>query len=193
MASRTVIPQMIGRNRTQTLVTYEALRPIVRISWNANSLSHSSAYRGAFRARADVIHLKNGRTIWADEVRQDKNKDRVEYDVAKIPTPFPNLPSTGSTRVASLRRASVPRHLRFQSSRRALPHSPSKATWPRRSFTVARSIPTRSEPLAKPEIPNSRQRDISSRASSSRITETIPRPGITTRTRCTFSPTAQPC
>ncbi len=30
-------------------------------------------------ATADVIHLKNGRTIWADQVRQ--SKDRVEYDV----------------------------------------------------------------------------------------------------------------
>ncbi|MGO9405001.1 MAG: peptidase MA family metallohydrolase [Terriglobales bacterium] len=30
-------------------------------------------------ASADVIHLKNGRTIWADQVRE--NKDRVEYDL----------------------------------------------------------------------------------------------------------------
>ena len=33
----------------------------------------------ALPASADVIHLKNGRTIWADQVRQTKN--RVEYDV----------------------------------------------------------------------------------------------------------------
>ena len=33
----------------------------------------------ALPSSADVIHLKNGRTIWADQVR--KNKDRVEYDV----------------------------------------------------------------------------------------------------------------
>jgi tetratricopeptide (TPR) repeat protein len=32
-------------------------------------------------APADVIRLKNGRTIWADQVRQ--NKDRVEYDVGE--------------------------------------------------------------------------------------------------------------
>ncbi len=32
-------------------------------------------------APADVIHLKNGRTIWADQVRE--NKDRVEYDVGE--------------------------------------------------------------------------------------------------------------
>lgn len=30
-------------------------------------------------APADVIHLKNGRTIWADQVRE--TKDRVEYDL----------------------------------------------------------------------------------------------------------------
>jgi tetratricopeptide (TPR) repeat protein len=30
-------------------------------------------------ATGDVIHLRNGRTIWADQVRQ--TKDRVEYDV----------------------------------------------------------------------------------------------------------------
>ena len=34
-------------------------------------------------APADVIHLKNGRTIWADQVREDKDKNRVEYDVGE--------------------------------------------------------------------------------------------------------------
>ena len=33
----------------------------------------------ALTASADVIHLKNGRTIWADQVRE--NKDHVEYDL----------------------------------------------------------------------------------------------------------------
>jgi len=33
----------------------------------------------ALPASADVIHLKNGRTIWADQVRESKN--RVEYDL----------------------------------------------------------------------------------------------------------------
>jgi len=32
-------------------------------------------------AIADVIHLKNGRTIWADQVRE--KKDRVEYDLGE--------------------------------------------------------------------------------------------------------------
>jgi tetratricopeptide (TPR) repeat protein len=32
-------------------------------------------------ASADVIHLKNGRTIWADQVRE--SKDRVEYDLGE--------------------------------------------------------------------------------------------------------------
>ncbi len=35
----------------------------------------------ALPARADVIHLKNGRTIWADQVRE--NKDHVEYDLGE--------------------------------------------------------------------------------------------------------------
>jgi len=35
----------------------------------------------ALPAPADVIHLKNGRTISADQVRENANKDRVEYDL----------------------------------------------------------------------------------------------------------------
>jgi tetratricopeptide (TPR) repeat protein len=35
----------------------------------------------ALPATADVIHLKNGRTIWADEVRQ--TKDHIEYDLGE--------------------------------------------------------------------------------------------------------------
>jgi tetratricopeptide (TPR) repeat protein len=35
----------------------------------------------ALLAPADVIHLKNGRTIWADQVRE--TKDRVEYDLGE--------------------------------------------------------------------------------------------------------------
>jgi hypothetical protein len=35
----------------------------------------------ALTASADVIHLKNGRTIWADQVRE--NKDHVEYDLGE--------------------------------------------------------------------------------------------------------------
>ena len=35
----------------------------------------------ALLAPADVIHLKNGRTIWADQVRE--SKDRVEYDLGE--------------------------------------------------------------------------------------------------------------
>jgi tetratricopeptide (TPR) repeat protein len=36
---------------------------------------------GTPSAAADVIHLKNGRTIWADQVRE--NKDRIEYDLGE--------------------------------------------------------------------------------------------------------------
>ncbi len=35
----------------------------------------------ALSAPADVIHLKNGRSIWADQVRE--TKDRVEYDLGE--------------------------------------------------------------------------------------------------------------
>jgi tetratricopeptide (TPR) repeat protein len=35
----------------------------------------------ALSAPADVIHLKNGRTIWADQVRE--SKDRLEYDLGE--------------------------------------------------------------------------------------------------------------
>ena len=35
----------------------------------------------AVSAPADVIHLKNGRTIWADQVRE--SKDRIEYDLGE--------------------------------------------------------------------------------------------------------------
>ena len=35
----------------------------------------------ALPASADVIHLKNGRTIWADQARE--NKDHVEYDLGE--------------------------------------------------------------------------------------------------------------
>jgi len=37
----------------------------------------------ALPANADVIHLKNGRTIWADQVRENSNKDRIEYDIGE--------------------------------------------------------------------------------------------------------------
>jgi tetratricopeptide (TPR) repeat protein len=37
----------------------------------------------ALPARADVIHLKNGRTIRADQVRENTNKDRIEYDLGE--------------------------------------------------------------------------------------------------------------
>lgn len=38
-------------------------------------------FSAALAAPADVIHLKNGGTIWADQIRQDHNTNRVEYDV----------------------------------------------------------------------------------------------------------------
>lgn len=37
----------------------------------------------AISASADVIHLKNGRTIWADQVREDKTRDKIQYDIGE--------------------------------------------------------------------------------------------------------------
>src|SRR5215472_14768214 len=68
-----------SRNRTSTLVTYEALPGIARITPVRSLSSTILVLLAALSASADVIHLKNGRTIWADQVRQ--TKDRVEYDV----------------------------------------------------------------------------------------------------------------
>src|SRR5262249_6492052 len=67
--------------RAGTLVTYECPPCHSRISrvrtWSIAIL----VLLASFAAPADVIHLKNGRTIWADQVRN--NKDRVEYDVGE--------------------------------------------------------------------------------------------------------------
>jgi hypothetical protein len=40
-------------------------------------------------SRADVIHLKNGRTIWADQVREREN--RVEYDIGEDSYAIPKI------------------------------------------------------------------------------------------------------
>src|SRR5208337_3393970 len=66
------------RPSSSTLVTLPPLRPVARIS-RVRALILILVLLPALPAPADVIHLKNGRTIWADQVRQ--NKDRVEYDV----------------------------------------------------------------------------------------------------------------
>jgi tetratricopeptide (TPR) repeat protein len=43
----------------------------------------------ALPAPADVIHLKNGRTISADQVRENANNDRIEYDLGEDTYPIP--------------------------------------------------------------------------------------------------------
>src|SRR5450631_768852 len=85
-----VFPRTAGdrRNRSfrrpgpSTLVTLPPLRTIARIS-RVRSLVLILVLLPALPAAADVIHLKNGRTIWADQVRQNQNKDRVEYDLGE--------------------------------------------------------------------------------------------------------------
>lgn len=70
-----------GKDRcpgSSTLVILPALNAIVRIS-RVRSLILIPVLFAALTAPADVIHLKNGRTIWADQVRE--TKDHVEYDL----------------------------------------------------------------------------------------------------------------
>lgn len=52
-----------------------------RVTFLILSLSLIVLVSGVTRARADVIHLKNGRTIWADQVRESGN--HIEYDIGE--------------------------------------------------------------------------------------------------------------
>jgi len=62
------------------LVTLPTLRPVAKIS-PVRALVLILVLLAALPACADVIHLKNGRTIWADQVRETKT--RVEYDLGE--------------------------------------------------------------------------------------------------------------
>jgi hypothetical protein len=62
------------------LVTLLPLRAVARIS-RVRAFVLILVLLLALPAPADVIHLKNGRTIWADQVRE--SKDRVEYDLGE--------------------------------------------------------------------------------------------------------------
>ena len=63
-----------------TIVTLPLLNPIARIG-QVRAFVLILVLLPVLPAAADVIHLKNGRTIWADQVRE--NKDRVEYDLGE--------------------------------------------------------------------------------------------------------------
>jgi tetratricopeptide (TPR) repeat protein len=65
---------------SSTLVILPTVRAVARIS-RVRALVLILVLLAALPAPADVIHLKNGRVIWADEVRE--NKDRVEYDLGE--------------------------------------------------------------------------------------------------------------
>ncbi len=71
---------IIRHDRTSTLVTLQALRAVAKIS-RVRALVLILVLLTALLAPSDVIHLKNGRTIWADQVRE--TKDRVEYDLGE--------------------------------------------------------------------------------------------------------------
>src|SRR6266853_959878 len=71
----------IGENRRSSSSTLVTLPPAPRRSRisRVRALVLILVLLAALKAPADVIHLKNGRTIWADQIRE--NKDRVEYDL----------------------------------------------------------------------------------------------------------------
>src|SRR6266851_5763270 len=77
----------IGENRRPSPSTLVTLPPPPRRSRisRVRALVLILVLLPALPAPADVIHLKNGRTISADQVRESKNKntnkDRVEYDL----------------------------------------------------------------------------------------------------------------
>ncbi len=65
---------------SSTLVILPTLRAVARIS-RVRALVLILVLLSALPSPANVIHLKNGRVIWADEVRE--SKDRVEYDLGE--------------------------------------------------------------------------------------------------------------
>src|SRR5712671_3879742 len=81
LANRQHASNSIGQRESSTLVTYERPPGRSRITRVRASSIAILVLFCALSASADVIRLKNGRTIWADQVRQ--NKDRVEYDVGE--------------------------------------------------------------------------------------------------------------
>src|SRR5882757_1378191 len=81
LANREHASNSIGQRESSTLVTYERPPGRSRITRVRASSIAILVLFCALSVSADVIRLKNGRTIWADQVRQ--NKDRVEYDVGE--------------------------------------------------------------------------------------------------------------
>ena len=99
----------------------------------------------AIPASADVIHLKNGRTIWADQVRE--NKDRIEYDLGEDTYAIPKSSvdhidaggvapvHSGSGLRQSPRHHPTRAHIQPRSRRRS-----------EKSFATAKLIPTPCQP-----------------------------------------------
>jgi tetratricopeptide (TPR) repeat protein len=73
----------IGENRRPSPSTLVTLPPPPRRSRisRVRALILILVLLPALPAPADVIHLKNGHTISADQVRENTNNDRVEYDL----------------------------------------------------------------------------------------------------------------
>ena len=110
----------------------------------------------ALPAGADVIHLKNGRTIWADQVRE--TKDHIEYDLGEDTYAIPKASVDRIEAAELLPVAAVLEPLTPLTSRRLRPHSTMKPTLRKRLLGMARSMPMPSEPSGNRPIPKSRPR-----------------------------------
>ncbi len=158
---------------------------------------------GALPAPADVIHLKNGRTIWADQVRE--NKDHIEYDVGEDTYA---IPKSSVERVDA--GGVAPAHSGHEGSPGAAsggaPAAPD-ITPPAPSFNHEAAIADKvihdgkvdTDALALIEegnegpILNLRLPHIFSPASTNPIMATFPRQRVITNRRCAFSRITLPC
>ena len=170
-----------------------ALRAVARIS-RVRALVLILVLFAALPASADVIHLKNGRTIWADQVRE--NKDHVEYDLGEDTYAIPKSSvdridaggvAPGPRRFASSIRRSRPTSLRPR------PSSTTKPMSPKKSSATAKSMPTHSPASRKQAIPNSLPPLTFSPASTNPIMAIFRRPSAITNPRSASSPTTPLC
>jgi len=146
----------------------------------------------ALPAAADVIHLKNGRTIWADQVREVK--DHVEYELGEDTYAIPkssvdHIDAGGLAPVHGGTGASV-------GAPDINPPAPSFNHEEDVALKVIHDGKVDVEALANfgqssnPESPRLR---IFWPASTSPIMATLPRPNATTNRRCASNPITRLC
>ena len=133
---------------------------VARMRFNAASCHYSrnaidAGCSPAAAASADTIHLKNGRTILADHVRENGN--RYEYDIGDdsyaIPKSSVERVEAGGMPALSIVSREQERRAIFPFSSR-LTVWPMKATFPRQLLRMARLTPMRLRNLKAKEMPS---------------------------------------